>query len=270
MKAKKNELKKPNNTIKKTLTTKEMIDLENSHAGFSELLSIFPNYFGINLCCVKDFTFEAEDDEYGQLKSIHINLTPTHKKQDYKDIKANGGPWPWLIKDENGNVDFREVKSEKCYDKDITEDIRKFTLEEPTIDESMEYYKKCQDKCLNPSFNKLSYRCPNTYEGVEMINTLLNKDNTSEDKHKSFYNFYKKLIDGCQQWVVEDYSQQVEKWIETDYTEIVQNWIKENTVSREECQKDSEKIATEVLSNFMDQFIPQLEGYLNTHYKRID
>ena len=94
--------------MKKTLTIQEAVDLsyKKGFEWLSHFLSVFPNNFGINLCAVESLTFECEDDEYGQLTDLHVKFIPTHDEEDYQGIKANGGPWPWLVKGENGEIEL--------------------------------------------------------------------------------------------------------------------------------------------------------------------
>lgn len=94
--------------MKKCISTKEAIELaeKEEFKWLGSLLSLFPNSFGINLCAVESLTFECEDDEYGQLTDLHVKFIPTHDEDEYKGIKANGGPFPWLKKNEQGEVVF--------------------------------------------------------------------------------------------------------------------------------------------------------------------
>lgn len=53
--------------------------LENAEKdGFGELLSFFPNYMGINLCCINGIYTEQQDDK--QYTQIRIDFIPNNKK----------------------------------------------------------------------------------------------------------------------------------------------------------------------------------------------
>lgn len=90
--------------LQKTYTTDEAIKLAEEHKWLGKLLSFFPNQLGINLCAVEYITIECEDDEYGQLTDLHIGFIPTHDKLDYESIKVNGGPSPWLVRNEKNEI----------------------------------------------------------------------------------------------------------------------------------------------------------------------
>lgn len=90
--------------MKKTLTIEEAVKLAEKKSWMDYLLRVFPNNFGINLCAVESITIECEDDEFGQLTDLHVKFIPTHDQEELEGIKFNGGPFPWLKKDENGEV----------------------------------------------------------------------------------------------------------------------------------------------------------------------
>lgn len=85
--------------LKKVIPVKDVIKEDSILYNFMEAI---PNYLGINLCAVKDVEMEAEDDEFGQLTKLSINFIPTHDEKDLEGVICNGGPWPWLTKDEDG------------------------------------------------------------------------------------------------------------------------------------------------------------------------
>ena len=90
----------------KKLNITEAVELSEKFSWFKDILSIIPNNLGINLCAVDSIEFECEDDEYGQLTNLRFNFITCHDKESLDSIKANGGPFPWLKKDENGEVIF--------------------------------------------------------------------------------------------------------------------------------------------------------------------
>lgn len=85
--------------LKKTFTVDNIIKEE---ASLNNFLSAIPNYLGINLCAVKDIEIEAQDNEYGQLESLKINFIPCLNEDYLEGVKFNGGPWPWLTREEKG------------------------------------------------------------------------------------------------------------------------------------------------------------------------
>ena len=90
----------------KKLNITEAVELSEKYSWFKDILSIIPNNLGINLCAVDSIEFECEDDEYGQLTNLRFNFITCHDKESLNRIKANGGPFPLLKKDENGEVIF--------------------------------------------------------------------------------------------------------------------------------------------------------------------
>ena len=90
----------------KKLNITEAVELSEKFSWFKDILSIIPNNLGINLCAVDSIEFECEDDEYGQLTNLRFNFITCHDKESLDRIKANGGPFPLLKKDENGEVIF--------------------------------------------------------------------------------------------------------------------------------------------------------------------
>lgn len=85
--------------LKKTFTIDQIIKEEPSLNSF---ISAIPNNLGINLCAVKDVELEAQDNEYGQLESLKINFIPCLDEDYLTGVKINGGPFPWLTRDEKG------------------------------------------------------------------------------------------------------------------------------------------------------------------------
>lgn len=85
--------------LKKTFTVDTIIKEE---ASLNNFLNTIPNCLGINLCAVKDIEIEAQDNEYGQLESLKINFIPSVDPDGLASIKINGGPWPWLTREEKG------------------------------------------------------------------------------------------------------------------------------------------------------------------------
>ena len=96
--------------LRKIFTIDTILKEEHS---LREFLSAIPNNLGINLCSIKDIEIEAQDNKYGQLESLKINFIPSIDPIELASIEANGGPWPWLTREEEG---VQVVKS----DTDIT------------------------------------------------------------------------------------------------------------------------------------------------------
>ena len=90
----------------KKLNITEAVELSEKYSWLKDILSIIPNNLGINLCAVDNIEFECEDDEFGQLTSLRFNFITCHDKESLDRIEANGGPFPMLKKDENGEVIF--------------------------------------------------------------------------------------------------------------------------------------------------------------------
>lgn len=90
----------------KKLNIIEALELAKKYSYLTDILSIIPNNLGINLCAVDSIEFECEEDEYGQLTNLRFNFITCHDKESLDRIKANGGPFPLLKKDENGEVVF--------------------------------------------------------------------------------------------------------------------------------------------------------------------
>lgn len=82
-------------TVKKFLSTTELIEIAKTHQGIDALLFCLPNNFGINLCAVKGVEFEAQNDKYGQLLSMNIIFTPSEDKELLEQGKREYGVKPW-------------------------------------------------------------------------------------------------------------------------------------------------------------------------------
>lgn len=76
-------------------------DLINDSA-MDKFLSAIPNQLGINLCSLDGIEFEAENDRFGQIKSMKLVFRPHEDKSDenYKVFSLNHGmSWiDWIEK----------------------------------------------------------------------------------------------------------------------------------------------------------------------------
>lgn len=85
--------------LTKTLSIEEVIELSKKDTFLKNLINLFPNFTGINICNIQDITFKCTDDEYGQLTDIHMTFKPIEEKLIYETSKI---PWePWLIRSED-------------------------------------------------------------------------------------------------------------------------------------------------------------------------
>lgn len=64
-----------------TYTTKQAIEVAEKEDGrwMSDLLSFFPNQWGINLCSVDTITIDEQED--GQMKEVSIKFKPSNKDE---------------------------------------------------------------------------------------------------------------------------------------------------------------------------------------------
>lgn len=71
--------------MKRFISTKKAIEYCDKKECIipSEFLAVFPNNFGINLCSVKGFNVEIQDD--GQLKSIETIFIPATEEEIKKE-----------------------------------------------------------------------------------------------------------------------------------------------------------------------------------------
>ena len=83
----------------KTLSIEEVIELSKKDTFLKNLINLFPNFTGINICNIQDITFKCMDDEYGQLTDIHMTFKPTEEKSIYETSKIPCRPW--LIRSED-------------------------------------------------------------------------------------------------------------------------------------------------------------------------
>lgn len=74
--------------MKKYITTEEAIEhcKEENALISSELLCIFPNNFGINLCAVKGFEVDMTDDN--QYRYIRIDFIPVEERTFDEDNRC--------------------------------------------------------------------------------------------------------------------------------------------------------------------------------------
>ncbi|MCQ2310200.1 MAG: hypothetical protein MJZ64_00395 [Paludibacteraceae bacterium] len=82
-------------TIKKFLSTTELIDIAKKHKGIDALLTALPDNMGINLCAVKGMEFEVQNDKYGQLLSLNIIFIPSEDKELLEQGQKEYGVKPW-------------------------------------------------------------------------------------------------------------------------------------------------------------------------------
>lgn len=70
--------------MKTTYTTKQAIEVAEKEDGrwMSNLLSFFPNYWGINLVSVESITIDKQDD--GQLKEVSVKFK-TFSKEEHEE-----------------------------------------------------------------------------------------------------------------------------------------------------------------------------------------
>lgn len=67
--------------MKKTYTTKQAIELAEKEDGkwMGNLLSFFPNYWGINLVSVESITIDERED--GQMEELLVKFKPSNKDE---------------------------------------------------------------------------------------------------------------------------------------------------------------------------------------------
>ena len=79
--------------LTKTLTIEKALELSKRDTFLKKLVSLFPNYTGINICSIQDITFKCTDDEYGQLTDIHMTFKPVEEESIYTNSKIAWIPW---------------------------------------------------------------------------------------------------------------------------------------------------------------------------------
>ena len=83
----------------KTLSIEEAIELSKKDTFLKNLINLFPNFTGINICNIQDITFKCTDDEYGQLTDIHMTFKPIEEKSISETSKIPLEPW--LVRSED-------------------------------------------------------------------------------------------------------------------------------------------------------------------------
>ena len=75
--------------MKITYTTKQAIELAEKEDGrwMSDLLSFFPNQWGINLCSVDTITIDEQED--GQMTELSVKFIPNNSEEYRKAVELN-------------------------------------------------------------------------------------------------------------------------------------------------------------------------------------
>ena len=73
--------------MKKTYTTKQAIELAEKERWMMDLLTFFPNVWGINLCSVESITIDEQED--GQIKELSVKFIPNNSEEYRTEVELN-------------------------------------------------------------------------------------------------------------------------------------------------------------------------------------
>jgi hypothetical protein len=79
----------------------------------------------------------------------------------------------------------------------------------------------------------------------------------------------KKIADGVQKWVVEQYSPMVQKWVVEEYSPVVQQWVMEeySPVNNEDIVSEAADNAVDAMNDqIIEKFAPAIQNWVVEHF----